>query len=76
MAASATMPSRKTDAHSLPGPIRGGLSLVLYALKHAVLVHMVVHHAALKALVPLPGWRRGCSRVLNAIVEAGSGATT
>jgi len=55
---------------ALPGPIRGGLSLVLYALNTLFWCIWLFIMAALKALVPLPGWRRGCSRVLNAIAES------
>lgn len=54
---------------ALPGPVRGGVSLVLYAFNTLCWCILLFIMAALKALVPLPAWRRGCSRVLNAIAE-------
>jgi 1-acyl-sn-glycerol-3-phosphate acyltransferase len=54
---------------SLPGPIRGGISFLIFTVNTVFWCSALFIMAAARALVPNPGWRRGCSRVLNAIAE-------
>lgn len=54
---------------SLPGTVRGIASFSLFALNTVFWCTALFITAALKALVPIPCWRTGCSRVLNAIAE-------
>ncbi|MCU0584707.1 MAG: acyltransferase [Desulfobacterales bacterium] len=53
----------------LPGPVRGILALVLFVGNTFFWCIPLFLMTALKALLPLRGWRRGCGRVLNAIAE-------
>jgi 1-acyl-sn-glycerol-3-phosphate acyltransferase len=53
----------------LPGPARGVFAFVLFLVNTFFWCIPLFIMAALKALVPIQSWRRGCSRVLNAIAE-------
>ena len=54
---------------SLPGPVRGLLSLGLYVLNTVFWVIPLFIITLLKFIVPVPAWRRLCNRVLNGIAE-------
>jgi len=51
----------------LPAPLRGVISLVLYILNTVLCCTPLFIVAFFKLLVPLPGWRRLCDRVLNGL---------
>jgi 1-acyl-sn-glycerol-3-phosphate acyltransferase len=55
--------------HSLPGAVRGGLSLILYILNTVFWCIPLFVLVAAKAAVPVESWMRRCSRILNAIAE-------
>lgn len=50
----------------LPGPILGGLSYLLYFINTFVWGTLLIPTALLKLLVPIPGFRTLCNRILNA----------
>lgn len=50
----------------LPGPILGGLSYLLYFINTAVWGTLLIPTALLKLLIPIPGFRTLCNRILNA----------
>ncbi len=52
-----------------PGPLRGGLSLLLYGLNTLFWCFPLFIMAAAKAVVPVESWRRLCNRALNVIAE-------
>lgn len=54
---------------ALPAPVRGSLSLILYALNTVFWCTPLFIMAAVKAVNPLPRWQRGCRRVLNGIAQ-------
>ncbi|MFO7708170.1 MAG: acyltransferase [Desulfobacterales bacterium] len=54
---------------SLPGPLRGMASFLFFAVNTVFWCTALFFMAVVKALVPASGWRKGCSRVLNAIAE-------
>ncbi len=49
----------------LPGPILGGLSYLLYFINTAVWGTLLIPTALLKLIVPIPGFRTLCNRILN-----------
>jgi len=49
--------------------IRGGISLSLYAFNTLFWCTPLFLVAAAKFLVPAPGWRRRCGKILNGIAE-------
>ena len=51
----------------IPGPLRGIISLSGYTLNTLFWCLFLFIVTLLKAVVPLKGWRRQCSRVLNVI---------
>jgi 1-acyl-sn-glycerol-3-phosphate acyltransferase len=53
----------------LPAPVRGVVSFIIFAANTLFWCTLLFIMAAVKALAPTPGWRTGCSRVLNAIAE-------
>ena len=55
--------------HTLPGAVRGSLSLILYILNTVFWCIPLFGLVLAKAAVPLESWRRRCSRILNAIAE-------
>jgi len=55
--------------HVLLRIVRGSLSLILYALNTVFWCIPLFVLVAAKAAVPVKSWRRGCSRMLNAIAE-------
>ena len=55
--------------HVLLRTVRGSLSLILYALNTVFWCIPLFVLVAAKAAVPVKSWRRGCSRMLNAIAE-------
>ena len=59
----------KTIFHLLPDVIRGSLSLALYILNTIFWCIPLFVLALAKAAVPMESWKRGCSRMLNAIAE-------
>jgi 1-acyl-sn-glycerol-3-phosphate acyltransferase len=54
---------------SLPGPVRGLLSLLLYAANTVFWTLPLFAVAFLKFIIPIRGWRRLCTKILNAIAE-------
>ncbi len=54
---------------ALPSQIRGVLSLLLYALNTVFWSLLLFIMVVAKVLIPIESWRRGCSRILNAIAE-------
>jgi len=54
---------------NLPGPLRGVLSIVCYAMNTFFWCSLLFIMVAAKALVPVESWRHRCSRILNAIAE-------
>jgi 1-acyl-sn-glycerol-3-phosphate acyltransferase len=55
--------------HFLPGPVRGSLSLVVYAFNTLFWCTPLFILVLAKAVVPFEPWRRKCTRILNAIAE-------
>ncbi len=55
--------------YTLPGAVRGSLSLILYILNTVFWCIPLFGLVLAKAAVPLESWRRRCSRILNAIAE-------
>ncbi len=55
--------------YTLPGAVRGSLSLILYILNTVFWCIPLFGLVLAKATVPLESWRRRCSRILNAIAE-------
>jgi 1-acyl-sn-glycerol-3-phosphate acyltransferase len=55
--------------YTLPGAVRGSLSLILYILNTVFWCIPLFGLVLAKAAVPLESWRRRCSRTLNAIAE-------
>jgi 1-acyl-sn-glycerol-3-phosphate acyltransferase len=55
--------------NTLPGTIKGSLSLILYFLNTVFWCTLLFILTVAKAVVPLESWRRVCSRLLNAIAE-------
>ncbi len=49
----------------LPGPILGGLSYILYFISTAIWGTLLIPTALLKLLIPIPGFRNLCNRILN-----------
>ena len=54
---------------TIPGTIRGSLSLILYILNTVFWCLPLFIMVIAKVAVPLDSWRRTCSRILNAIAE-------
>lgn len=52
---------------SLPGPIIGVLSLILYAINTIVMVIPLYFVALLRLAMPVGAWRRICSRIIDGI---------
>jgi 1-acyl-sn-glycerol-3-phosphate acyltransferase len=55
--------------NALPGQIRGCLSLFFYVLNTVFWCLLLFIMVVAKAMIPSESWRRGCSRILNAIAE-------
>jgi 1-acyl-sn-glycerol-3-phosphate acyltransferase len=55
--------------YTLPGAVRGSLSLILYILNTVFWCIPLFVLVLAKVAVPLESWRRRCSRILNAIAE-------
>jgi len=55
--------------HVLLRSARGGLSLILYGLNTVFWCTPLFLLVAAKGVIPLESWRRGCTRILNAIAE-------
>ena len=53
--------------HFLPGLIRGILSILMYFLNTLLAAIQILPVAVFKLLIPLKGWRKLCSRLLNII---------
>jgi len=49
--------------------LRGGLSLLIYAMNTVFWSVPLLTMAALKWIIPVPAWRKTCSRILTAIAE-------
>ena len=54
---------------ALPATVRGVFAFVLFVVNTFFWCIPLFIMAVLKAAVPIRGWRRGCSRLLNAIAE-------
>ncbi len=54
---------------ALPAPVRGVFAFVIFVVNTFFWCIPLFIMAVLKAVVPVRGWRRGCSRLLNAIAE-------
>ncbi|MBN2539173.1 MAG: acyltransferase [Deltaproteobacteria bacterium] len=53
----------------LPGPIRGTMSLILYALNTLFWTPQIFVIAFLKFIIPVQGWRKSCNVILTGIAN-------
>ncbi len=54
----------------LPGPVRGCISAILILLNTIFWASLIFPMAFIKAIIPLKGWRKLCSKVLNELASS------
>lgn len=53
----------------LPGPVQGAISLLMLAANTIVMCMPLFIFAILKFIIPIDGWRRFCTKILNGIAN-------